>query len=223
MVEKKRRYEDGCAFAQALDLVGERWALLVIRELVFGPRRFSDLRLALPGIAANMLTQRLADLEAGGVIRRETLPPPVRAQVYALTEWGQEIAPVFSVLGRWAARNPRLSHDWPLSVNAAVLSLESMFDPARAKGEKLQLELRFNAAPFRVDIAKGKLDIAPGAHPAPEAIISGDPNLLLPVLYAGQPLKEAIAAGLSVEGDRTAVKRFTKLFPMPAPAPLQTL
>ncbi len=105
----RRWYEDACAAAHALDLVGERWALLVMRELIFGPRRFSDLRGSLPGISANVLTQRLEGLEAAGVLRRRRLAPPAAAQVYELTEWGRESEPIFQALGRWAARSPTRS------------------------------------------------------------------------------------------------------------------
>ena len=100
----RRRYEDACGAAHALDLVGERWALLVMRELFFGPKRFSDLRADLPGVSANVLTQRLEGLEAAGIVLRRRLPPPAAAQVYELTEWGQESEPIFQALGRWAAR-----------------------------------------------------------------------------------------------------------------------
>ena len=91
----KRHYEDACAAAHALDLVGERWALLVMRELMMGPKRFSDIRESLPGISANVLTQRLEGLEAAGVLVRRKLPPPAAAQVYELTEWGYESEPIF--------------------------------------------------------------------------------------------------------------------------------
>ena len=101
-----RRYEDGCATAHALDLLGERWALLVMRELMFGPRRFSDLRASLPALSANVLTQRLEGLEAAGVVRRTRLPPPASVQVYELTEWGREAEPIVLALGRWGARSP---------------------------------------------------------------------------------------------------------------------
>src|SRR5215212_7448930 len=99
----RRSYEDACAAAHALDLVGERWALLVMRELIFGPKRFGELRASLPGISANVLTQRLAGLESAGVARRRRLPPPASVQVYELTDWGYESEPIFQALGRWAA------------------------------------------------------------------------------------------------------------------------
>src|ERR687890_332816 len=102
----KRHYDDACAAAHALDLVGERWALLVMRELMMGPKRFSDLRESLPGISANVLTQRLDGLEAAGVLVRRKLPPPAAVQGYEMTEWGYESEPIFQTLGRWATRSP---------------------------------------------------------------------------------------------------------------------
>src|SRR5919202_1695418 len=111
----RRRYEDACGAAHALDLVGERWALLVMRELMLGPKRFSDLRADLPGISANVLTQRLESLEAAGVLTRRKLPPPASAQVYELTPWGYESEPIFQALGRWATRSPLHDPSLPLS------------------------------------------------------------------------------------------------------------
>src|ERR671916_1982902 len=128
----RRRYDDACGTAHALDLVGERWALLVMRELMLGPKRFGDLRADLPGISANVLTQRLEGLEATGVLVRRKLPPPASVQVYELTPWGYESEPIFCALGRWAARSPRHDPSLPLSAASLMLSFRTMFDPARA-------------------------------------------------------------------------------------------
>src|SRR5215204_5234320 len=98
--QETRRYDDACAAAHGMDLIGDRWAMPVIRELLLGPRRFSDLKTGLNGISANVLTQRLEGLEAAGVIVRRRLPPPASVQVYELTAWGYEAAPVFQALGR---------------------------------------------------------------------------------------------------------------------------
>src|SRR4028118_2042710 len=114
----RRRYDDACGAAHALDLVGERWALLVMRELMLGPKRFSDLRADLPGISANVLTQRLEGLEAAGVLVRRKLPPPASTQAYELTPWGYEAEPIFQVLGRWAARSPGHDPTLPLRANS---------------------------------------------------------------------------------------------------------
>src|SRR6476659_285627 len=105
--DEKRRYDDACGTAHALDLIGERWALLVLGELMLGPRRFSELRADLPGISANVLSQRLDELEARGLARKLRLPPPASVQVYEATPWGLEAEPIVQALGRWAARSPR--------------------------------------------------------------------------------------------------------------------
>src|ERR1044072_5200193 len=102
----RRRYEAGCGTAHALDLIGERWALLVMRELMLGPKRFSDIRADLPGISANTLTQRLEGVEANGLVLRRRLPPPASAQVYELTEWGYEAEPIVQTIGGRGARSP---------------------------------------------------------------------------------------------------------------------
>lgn len=122
----RRRYGDACGAAHALDLLGERWALLVMRELMFGPKRFGDLRADLPGISANVLTQRLEGLEAAGVLGRRKLPPPASAQVYELTPWGDESEPIFQTLGRWAARSPAHDPSLPISAASLMLSLRTV-------------------------------------------------------------------------------------------------
>lgn len=111
----RRRYDDACGVAHALELIGERWALLVVRELLLGPKRFSDLRADLAGISANILTQRLDQLETAGVLYRRKLPPPASTQVYELTRWGYESEPMIQALGRWAARSPAHDPRLPLS------------------------------------------------------------------------------------------------------------
>src|ERR671912_1440056 len=155
----RRHYEDACAAAHALDLVGERWALLVMRELMLGPRRFSDLRASLPGISANVLTQRLEGLEAAGVLVRRRLPPPASARVYELTPWGYEAEPIFQALGRWAARSPSHDPSLPLSAVSLLLSFRTMFDPARAAGLDARVGFRIGAETFLARLARGRIEI----------------------------------------------------------------
>src|SRR5918999_3174711 len=126
-----RTYDDGCAAAHALDLVGERWALLVVRELLLGPKRFTDLRAGIPKASPNVLAQRLRGLERAGVVRRRKLPPPAASRVYELTDWGLELEPVIVSLGRWGARSPLRPQDAGMSVDSLILSFRAMFD-ARA-------------------------------------------------------------------------------------------
>ena len=217
----KRSYDDGCAAAHALDLIGERWALLVVRELALGPKRFTDLRVGLPGISPNVLAQRLQDLEATSILIRRRLPPPASVWVYELTDWGLELEPVIRDIGRWAARSPHLPHGRPMSVNSVILSLRTMFDPQAAGDFEAKIDLRLEGQTFRAEISEGRLDLPGTSTGPPDSILAGDPNALAAVIYGGQKLADAVRAGdLRVEGDLSAVKRFLTLFPLPEPAPV---
>lgn len=214
-----KSYPDSCAGAHALDIVGDRWALLVVRELMLGPRRYTDLSESLVGISPNVLSQRLADLAEKGVIAKRTLPAPYGATVYQLTEWGKGLEPVLCELGRWGARSPELPRDNPLSVSSIVLSYRTMFDAAAAAGVSVELELHIPERPFRVSIEDGVLSIEPGEHPDPEAVISGESEILAAATYGGAELPDLIAAGdIRIEGDRSAAERFFACFSLPAPA-----
>src|SRR4029450_7000074 len=146
--EEKRRYDDACAAAHGMDLIGERWSMPLIRELLLGPRRFSDLRASLRGISANILTQRLEGLEAAGVLRRRKLPPPASVQVYELTPWGYEAAPIFQALGRWAVRSPHHDPTRPFSPVSLMLSLRTMLSPMTAGDLKARIQLEMNGELF---------------------------------------------------------------------------
>jgi DNA-binding HxlR family transcriptional regulator len=213
----KRHYDDACATAHALDLVGERWALLVMRELMLGPKRFSDLRESLPGISANVLTQRLEGLEAAGVLTRRKLPPPAAVQVYELTEWGYESEPIFQALGRWAARSPLHDPTLPFSAASLILSLRTMFDAARAEG--LDARIGFSLSDtetFMAHLADGRIEIARGPVEGADLVFTGTPPVLAGAIYGGQPLDALESAGaLRIEGDRALAQRFVRLFPLP--------
>lgn len=214
-----RSYEDGCAAAHALDLVGERWALLVVRELLLGPKRFTDLRAGLPGASPNVLTERLRGLEMAGIVRRNKLPPPAASRVYELTEWGRELEPVIVRLGRWGARSPSKPRDAALSVDSLVISFRTMFDPRRADGLSATYELRFGEDVFRAEVDEGRFEISRGAADRPDAIIEADSNTLAGLVYADVTLVEALSSGTTkVKGDQGAVERFIRLFPLPEPA-----
>jgi DNA-binding HxlR family transcriptional regulator len=215
----KRHYEDACAAAHALDLVGERWALLVMRELMMGPKRFSDLRESLPGISANVLTQRLEGLEAAGVLVRRKLPPPASAQVYELTEWGYESEPIFQALGRWAARSPLHDPTLPFSTASFLLSLRTMLDSEPAKGLEARVGFRLGEETFLAQLADGRIEIGRSVLEGADLIFTGTPPVLAAAIYGGQPLEVLEEAGaLQVEGDRALARRFTGLFPMPPKA-----
>src|SRR5579864_4778053 len=136
-----RTYGDSCGIARALDLVGERWALLIVRELLLGPKRFTDLRAGLPGASPNVLSQRLQELEQAGIVRRRKLGPPAGVWVYELTDWGLDLQPVVLALGRWGSRSPLIPAA-DLSVDALILALQTMFDSRAADGLRARYELR---------------------------------------------------------------------------------
>lgn len=215
----RRWYDDACAAAHALDLVGERWALLVMRELVFGPRRFSDLRNSLPGISANVLTQRLEGLESAGVVRRRRLPPPASAQVYELTEWGRESEPIFMALGRWAARSPAHDPTLPLSPASLLLSLRTMFDRGRAEGIEARIGLRLGDEAYLCRLGGGGIEIAAGALDGADAVFAGPVAAVAGAIYGGRKLEELEEEGvLRMEGDRALAGWFVTLFPLPPKA-----
>lgn len=220
-IMNKRTYEDGCAGAHALDLIGERWALLVVREMVLGPKRFTDLRAGLPGISPNVLTQRLEELEAAAIVRRHKLPPPASSWVYELTEWGAGLGPLIMELGRWAASSPHLPQGLPMSTDSMVLSMRTMFSGEAAGDLNARLEFRFGEDVFQAEVKAGQFKIERGAARQPEVIITADPNALAAVIYGGVKLADAQRAGdVIVEGDKSAAKRFVTCFPLPETAPL---
>jgi DNA-binding HxlR family transcriptional regulator len=215
----KRSYGEACRFAYALDVVGERWALLVVRELLLGPKRFTDLRAGLPHASSNILSERLRDLEHGGVIQRRKLPPPAASSVYELTEWGRELEPIVTKLGAWGARSPIPPDSQEIGPDSIVLALRSLFD-AEATGEiDAAYELRIAEDRFRVKIATGELELGRGPVEDPAVAIAVADAPTFAAILAGQlPLDEAIASGATqLEGSKQAAKRFLRLFPMPEP------
>ena len=214
-----RRYEDACGTALGLEILGERWALLVVRELMLGPKRFGDLRASLPGLSANVLTQRLEGLEAAGVLVRRKLPPPASVQVYELTPWGLEAEPIIQAMGRWAARSPDHDATLPLSPVGLMLSFRTMFDAAEAGGARTVLGFRFGAESFVVRVAEGALTAARTEPVGAEAVVTGSPEAVATVVY-GDPAEAAarMAELLAVEGDAAAFLRFTRWFELPPKA-----
>jgi DNA-binding HxlR family transcriptional regulator len=214
-----RTYDDGCAAAHALDLVGERWALLVVRELLLGPKRFTDLRSGLPHASPNVLAQRLRDLEAAGVVRRGKLPPPAASRIYELTEWGRDLEPVILALGRWGVRSPTKPPDAELGVDSLILSFRTMFDPDQAEGLDASYEFRLGEDRFRAEVAESRLEIERGTAAGSDATVETDAGTLAALVYDDLELDDALVSGdLSIEGDRAMVERFLALFPLPEPA-----
>jgi DNA-binding HxlR family transcriptional regulator len=218
----KRTYDDGCAAAHALDLVGERWALLVVRELLLGPKRFTDLRAGLPHASPNVLAQRLRGLEEAGIVRRRRLPPPAASKIYELTEWGEELEPVIIRLGRWGARSPSKPAA-PLGVDSLILSFRTMFDPGAAEGLEAVYELIMGEDRFRAEVEGGSFEVERGSAERPDATIEAESTTLAELVYQDRRLAEALRSrDVKIEGDEAAVERFLTLFPLPEPAALVT-
>ncbi len=213
-----RTYGDRCGVARALDIVGERWALLVVRELVLGPKRFTDLRAGLPRLSTDVLAQRLRELEAAGVVRRRKLAPPSGARVYELTEWGHDLEPLVIGLGRWGSRAPFPPGDADLGVDAFVIALKTLFDAEAAEGLDATFELGLGDDRFRCRVRAGVLEIARGSVEGPDASLLTDPATLSAVLWHERLLAEAERSGdLVIEGSRPAATRLLGLFPPPEP------
>jgi len=208
---RERWYDDACGTAMAMELVGERWSLLIVRELMFGPRRFGELRAGLPGISANILTQRLEGLEASGILTRRKLPPPASVQVYELTQLGYAAETVIKELGRWAAQSPLHDPTLPLSAASIMLSFRTMLDAERAKGMDAVIGFRFGAEAFRTHLAGGDIRIVRGEPDDAVLTFAGTPVDLAAIVYGGAPLDS-----MEVSGDLALAGRFVTLFPLPA-------
>ncbi len=211
-----RTYGDACGIARALDLVGERWALLVVRELLLGPKRFTDLRAGLPHLGQDVLAQRLRELEAAGVVQRRTLPPPAGARVYELTDSGRRLEPVLLALGRWGSQAPFPAEHTGLGIDALLVALKTLFDPARVnglRGSRYELDLAGQRFAIRVD--EDALETVRGSAPEPAATITTDPATLQEILWHGRTLRDAVRSGeAQITGDRAAAEAFLRLFPL---------
>ena len=211
--DTKRGYDDACGTAHGLELIGERWTLLVLRELLLGPRRFSGLREDLPGISANVLTQRLGELEGRGLVRRRRLPPPASVQVYEATEWGLEAAPVIRELGRWAARSPNHDPTLPLSGVSIMLSFTAMLNAERARDFAGRVAFRVGETVYIAEVQDAAIDVRGGSPDEAPVLVSGDAEQLAAVAYGGAP-----SDLLRIEGDRAHAERFLSLFCLPPKA-----
>lgn len=210
-------YDDACGTAFALELVGERWSLLIVRELMFGGRRFSELRGGLPGISAKVLTERLESLEQAGIVQRRQLPQPVSAQVYELTPWGYAAETAIKELGRWAATSPLHDPTLPLSPASLMLSFRTMFDGERAGKLKATGVIRIGGEAFLVKVSKGRLKAERGEIEAPEFTIAAPVAMPIAGLVYGKAPVEALP-GLEVSGDAAKLAGFVDCFHLPAKA-----
>ncbi|RYD65487.1 MAG: transcriptional regulator [Sphingomonadales bacterium] len=213
---RNRWYDDACGTALALELVGERWSLLIVRELMFGGRRFGELKGALPGISANILTQRLEGLEASGILAKRKLPPPASVQIYELTPWGHESERAIQELGRWAVRSHDHDVTLPLSAASIMMSFRTMYTPSRATallGRTVGFTL--GSEHFRATLEAGEIAIR-RSEEAADVQFATDPMTLASVVYGGRPIADAEGAGaLTIIGDRALGAHFVTLFVLP--------
>ncbi len=205
-----RTYDDPCGLARALDVVGERWALLIVRELLLGPKRFTDLRRGLPGASQSVLTQRLGELEQAGVLRRRALEPPASTWAYELTWRGRELEPALLHLSAWGSRTP-LASNADLSVDALALAMKTTFDPAAAGDLRIRCELRLDGDRLSLVVAGGRLSLARGGVEDPDAVVEATAAAFRSAIFGNGDVNV-------VQGDRRAVSRLLKVFPRPTPA-----
>lgn len=208
--DEKRRYDDACGLAHALELIGERWAMLVLRELAYGPRRFSELKADLQGISANVLAQRLGELEERGLVRKIKLPPPASVQVYEATEWGLEATPVIASLGKWAARSPLHDPTLPMSHVSVMMSLQTLLSSELSKDIDARVGFRLGEASYVATLRNGSLAIERRETSGCDATFAGSPTEVVAVIHGGAPLEM-----ITVEGDIALARRFITLFPLP--------
>jgi DNA-binding HxlR family transcriptional regulator len=217
---ERKRYQQYCPVARGLDLLGERWTLLVVRDLIMGPRRYTDLRQGLPGIATDLLTARLRALEGAGLVRRRKLPRPAPATVYELTDAGWQVAPVVLWLGRvgltsLGAPSPGLE----ILAGPTVLTLRVLFDAARHADLEESYALEIDGEPFAVEVSGGSADTRPGTPEAPAMRLSTDARTLVEMLRGEVSAAEAIGAGRAqLEGARATLARFIDAFSYPPDA-----
>jgi DNA-binding HxlR family transcriptional regulator len=206
-VETDRSYRQFCGLARALDLVGERWAFLVVRELALGPRRFKDLLDGLPGVSTNVLASRLRQLERNGIVERRVLPPPAGSTVYELTQYGRDLEPAMLALGRWGARSLGARGERTLRSHWLALALKAMFRPEAADGRARSYEVRLQEGSFVARVQRRTLNVTAGTAEDPDLVLETDNDGLV-ALLSGAPT-DAVRV---VAGDPGELDRFAELF-----------
>lgn len=211
----QRTYEDACGTALAMDVVGERWALLVVRELIFGPKRFRDLRVGLPKASQNVLSQRLRELEENGVVRRVELGPPASTHVYELTERGRDLQPVLLALSRWGARVP-VAPGAGMSTDAFMLLLKALYLAPSEGAPTLAVRLVVGTDAFDVQVTPGSVEVVRGARAAVQATARADVRTLWNLIFTDLTVPAAVDEGvLELTGDHDVAQRFFTLFGLP--------
>lgn len=210
-------YGDACGTAFAMELVGERWSLLIVRELMLGGRRFSDLRARLCGISAKVLTERLVGLEQAGALRKRVLPPPAASQIYELTPWGYHAELAIRELGRWAARSPLHDPTLPMTPVGVMLSMRTLIDPIAARPLTARIGFETDGESFVGHLGGGELNIVRDDTAGVDLLLRAPtPAEIGILLYAKMPMDEwAKGEGRLLEGDRELAQNFIDLFALP--------
>jgi DNA-binding HxlR family transcriptional regulator len=195
LADKKHQYGQACGVAHALDILGERWTLLVVRELLLGPKRFADLRAGLQGISANILSQRLAALERAGVVVKRTLAYPVSVALYELTAWGYDALPIVRSLAIWGYRSPGFDLSQPLSTTTLLLAIRDRLDLDKLGRKSAEIGLRLGFDSFILKIEGGHLEIQRGSPTSAEVLIDGSISEVAAVLYGGASLETVMVTG----------------------------
>ncbi len=216
MTPPTRTYGQFCGLARALELVGERWALLIVRDLVLGPKRYTQLKAGLPRIPPSMLSARLNELEASGVVRRRVRPDLDAGLVYELTDYGSELDRVLLDLGLWGARSlSRLASGDVVTLDAAILSLYTTFQGEAAAGLRVTYEIHYpGKMVLRAVVDDGSLEVSEGRHADADLVIRcGQGPALLDLMSGQASPAEAVRSGrLSIEGDLGDLELFARLF-----------
>lgn len=204
-----RSYGQYCSVAKALDVIGDRWTLLIVRELLAqGPSRYTDLRRGLPGIATNLLAERLRELEQAGIVAREDAPPPVATALFSLTPRGEQLRPVIEELGRWGI--PLMADTTPDEQYRSYwlqLPVELYLEETDPEHAPTTIEVRAGDQPMLIEASDGAIATRPGTSERPDVVLSGPPQLVLGVITGELDADEAIEQGLAFEGDRQALER----------------
>lgn len=209
----KRSYGQYCGFARALELVGERWALLIVRDLLIGPKRFGEIERGLPGIPTNILTARLNELEDSGLVRRRLLARPAKGVAYELTEDGAELEEVVLAVGRWGARHlgePR--PDETVTEDSIAMALRTTFRPEAASKAKLTYLLKLGPIEVHARIRDGTVAVGRGPIAKPDLVIETGPALRLLLAHEISPENAIKKRLVRIAGDPKLLDRFVRIF-----------